>query len=62
MKYNDGRTFLSYTKDELANFTLGTVLDMMKFLSSGEVMHINAGFQDIAVSDEEEGDNDNISL
>ena len=62
MKYNDGRTFLSYTKSELADFTLGAVLDMMKFPLSGEVLHINAGFQDIVVLEEEDGDNDDISL
>ena len=62
VKYNDGRTFLSYTKDELADFALGTVLDMMKFPLSGEVMHINAGFRDVVLSDEEDGDNDDISL
>ena len=62
VKCNDGRTFSSHTKDELADFALGTVLDMMQFLLSEEVMHINAGFHDVALSDEEDGDNDDISL
>ena len=62
VKHNDGRTFMSCTKDKLVDFTLDTVLDMMKFPSNGEVMHINVGFRDVVVSDEEEGDNDDVSL
>ena len=62
VKCNDRRTFSSHTKDELADFALGTVLDMMQFLLSEEVMHINAGFHDVALSDEEDGDNDDITL
>ena len=56
IKYGDGRIFSSYKKKDIEKVSLGKLLNIMAFPTSGEVLHIHGNFQNIII-DDDEGDN-----